>query len=158
MPNIVEAVVAGDRPFFNGALFYPGEITTINLDDYQARDEDGEPTGKAPELGKGKLKNLAPVGDAPPVRPVEMAPIAPHAPNPVNPQGWPAGGKPSGSGRMVFPDDNGGSIEAVPAVGVESDENAAARREQIADAQGAAAKFDAAAEDAEPPAPSKAKK
>lgn len=141
MSNIVEVVVVGDRPFFNGSLFYPGQVTSIDLDDYRDRDEDGEITGDVPELGKGKMKNLAPAGEARPVVPVEIAPIAPHAPNPINPQGLPPGGKISGSGEIVHSDGRGGSYTAVPAEGAQSNEAAEARRVQQGNALEEAAKF-----------------
>ena len=66
MANVVEVVVVGERPFFNGSLFYPGEKTFIDLDDYRERDDEGNPTGDTPVPGKGKLSNLAPAGEARP--------------------------------------------------------------------------------------------
>lgn len=148
MTNLVEVVVAGPRPFFNGSLFYPGETTVIDLDDYATgKDSEGKDTDLNPAIGKGNLSNLALPGEAKGVTPVLIAPIAPHAPNPTAAQGFPPGGKVSGSGRVIHPDGQGGSFEAVPADGSESDEAAAARREQRDGAVEAAASFNADALD-----------
>ena len=137
MSNIVVVIVKGPRPFFNrSALFAPGQRTQIDLDDYRDRDEDGEPTGKLPVPGKGKLENLLPAdskaGDAAEVQPQPLAPVAPHAPNPEQPQGLPAGGVISGTGEIVHSTGDGPPVVAVPAGQAQSTESAAAQGQEAA--------------------------
>ncbi|WP_066807140.1 hypothetical protein [Sphingomonas asaccharolytica] len=103
--KIIDALVTGDRPLFNGGVLHsPGEATKLNLtalgvksiDDPNMPGVDHFPTG----------------GEA--IVPIEVGAVAPHAPNPTAPQGIPPGTQQSGTGRLLAP-----AAEADSALSVE---------------------------------------
>ena len=94
--NIQQKVLT-EPTFINGSLLPAGSIVSVNMDEFV--DEDGNP---APDKS---LKNLADVGEAPVLVPVEVAAIGPTGPRPTAPQQKPPGTLETAAGFT-----NGGSI------------------------------------------------